>query len=57
MPAGWGEPLGPATEIVPLNTPYQVSAGGTFSGQLLSDGRPAADVECEIEYINADIRS
>ncbi|RKT44963.1 DUF4198 domain-containing protein [Thiocapsa rosea] len=55
MPTGWGEPLGLPTEIVPLNKPYQVFAGGTFSGQLLSEGTPAAGVECEIEYINTDI--
>jgi cobalt/nickel transport protein len=57
MPTGVTEPIGPATEIVPLNKPYQVFAGGTFSGQLLSNGRPAADLECEVEYINTDLRS
>ncbi|MFP4603620.1 MAG: DUF4198 domain-containing protein [Halochromatium sp.] len=55
MPTGWNEPLGLATEIVPMNKPYQVFAGSTFTGQLLSEGEPAAGVECEIEYINSDI--
>lgn len=55
MPTGWNEPLGLATEIVPLNKPYQNFAGGTFTGQLLSDGKPAAGVECEIEYINTKV--
>jgi len=55
MPTTWNEPLGLPTEIVPLNKPYQIFAGGTFSGQLLSAGQPAAGVECEIEYINTDI--
>jgi cobalt/nickel transport protein len=52
MPTGWSEPLGLPTEIVPLNKPYQIFAGSTFSGQLLSEGKPAPGVECEIEYIN-----
>jgi cobalt/nickel transport protein len=56
MPTGWHEPVGLPTEIVPLTKPYQAFAGGTFTGQLLSDGKPAAGVECEIEYINTDVR-
>ncbi len=55
MPTGWSEPLGLATEIVPMNKPYQVFAGSTFTGKLLSNGKPAPGVECEIEYINTDI--
>ncbi|WP_242464339.1 DUF4198 domain-containing protein [Thiococcus pfennigii] len=55
MPTGWNEPLGLPTEIVPLTKPYQVFAGGTFTGQLLSDGKPAPGVECEIEFINTRI--
>lgn len=55
MPTGWNEPLGLPTEIVPMNKPYQVFANSTFTGQLLSEGEPAAGVECEIEYINSDI--
>ncbi len=55
MPTGWNEPLGLATEIVPLNKPYQNYVGGTFTGKLLSDGKPAAGIECEIEYINTKV--
>ncbi len=55
MPTNWNEPLGLPTEIVPLNKPYQTFVGGTFTGQLLSDGKPAAGIECEIEYINPTI--
>ncbi|WPL18744.1 Nickel uptake substrate-specific transmembrane region [Thiorhodovibrio winogradskyi] len=55
MPTGWNKPLGLKTEIIPLNKPYQVYAGGTFSGQLLRDGKPVPGVECEIEYINTEI--
>ncbi|MBK1647193.1 DUF4198 domain-containing protein [Rhabdochromatium marinum] len=55
MPTDWHEPLGLKTEIVPLNKPYQVYAGGSFTGRLLRNGEPAAGVECEIEYINTTI--
>ncbi len=55
MPTGWNEPIGLPTEIVPLNKPYQAFAGGTFTGQLLTEGKPAPGVECEIEYINTDV--
>ena len=55
MPTGWNEPVGLPTEIVPLNKPYQVFAGGTFTGQLLSEGKPVPGIECEIEYINPAI--
>lgn len=55
MPTGWDAPLGLKTEIVPKNKPYQVIAGSTFTGQLLSEGKPAAGVECEIEFLNTDI--
>ncbi|WP_299021766.1 DUF4198 domain-containing protein [uncultured Photobacterium sp.] len=55
LPTGWDQPLNLPTEIVPLNKPYQVFAGGTFTGQVLSEGKPVAGVECEIEYINTDI--
>lgn len=55
MPTGWNEPLGLTTEIVPLNKPYQNFVGGTFTGQLLSEGKPASGVECEIEFLNTEI--
>ena len=55
MPTHWNKPVGLPTEIVPLNKPYQNFAGSTFTGQLLSSGKPAAGVECEIEYINTDV--
>ncbi|WP_296898437.1 DUF4198 domain-containing protein [Thiohalocapsa sp.] len=55
MPTGWNEPIGRPTEIVPMNKPYQTFVGGTFTGQLLSDGKPAAGIECEVEDINAEV--
>ncbi|MBK1691702.1 DUF4198 domain-containing protein [Ectothiorhodospira mobilis] len=55
MPTGWNEPVGLETEIVPRTKPYQAFAGGTFTGQLLSEGQPAPGVECEVEYINTQV--
>lgn len=52
-PTNWAEPVGLPTEIVPLNKPTAIIAGSTFSGRVLTDGKPAADVEIEVEYISA----
>ncbi|NJO53918.1 MAG: DUF4198 domain-containing protein [Bacteroidales bacterium] len=54
VPTGWNEPVGLATEIVPLNKPTNVLAGSTFSGVLLSEGKPVAGAEIEIEYLAAE---
>lgn len=53
IPSGWEEPVGFATEIVPLNKPTNIIAGSTFTGQLLSDGKPVPGAEIEIEYMAA----
>ncbi|TVQ92638.1 MAG: DUF4198 domain-containing protein [Chromatiaceae bacterium] len=55
LPTDWYEPVGLPTEIVPMVKPYQVFAGSTFTGQLLSDGEPAAGIECEVEFINTSV--
>ena len=52
FPSGWNEPLGLKTEIVPLNKPTNVLVGSTFSGVVLSNGKPVAEAELEIEWIN-----
>lgn len=54
IPTDWMEPTGMATEFVPLNKPYNVMTGSTFSAQLLSDGEPVAGAEIEIEYMAAE---
>ena len=36
-----------------MNKPTNVIAGSTFSGVLLSEGKPVAGAEVEIEYIAA----
>lgn len=50
LPTDWMNPVGLPTEIVPLIKPYNVIAGSTFTGQVLSEGKPAAGVEIEIEF-------
>ena len=54
IPSTWNEPLGLPTEIVPLNKPTNILAGSTFSGVLLSDGKPVEGAEIEIEYMSAE---
>lgn len=54
LPTDWDQPVGLPTEILPLNKPYNVVAGSTFSGVVLSEGKPAAGVEIEIEYMAAE---
>ncbi len=54
IPTGWQEPVGLPTEIVPLNKPYGVVAGSTFSGVVLADGKPVPGAEIEIEYMAAE---
>lgn len=53
LPIDWMEPVGLPTEIVPLNKPYGVMAGSTFSGVVLADGEPVPGAEIEIEYMAA----
>ncbi len=53
IPTGWQDALGLPTEIVPLNKPTNVIAGSTFSGVVLSNGKPVAGAEVEVEYISA----
>lgn len=53
VPTDWSAPLGLPAEIVPLNKPYNVIAGSTFSGRVLSDGKPVPGAEIEVEFIAA----
>ena len=52
--AGWDEPLGLKTEIVPLTRPFGLYAGNLFQGIVLVDGEPAPGTEVEVEYYNKD---
>ncbi|PIE11286.1 MAG: nickel transporter [Rhodobacterales bacterium] len=54
LPTDWMEPVGLPTEIVPLNKPYNIIAGSTFTGRVLADGAPVAGAEIEVEYMAAE---
>ena len=51
---GWDEPLGIATEIVPLTRPFGNYAGDSFTGKVLLNGKPVPGAEVEVEYYNQD---
>lgn len=54
LPTDWDQPVGLPTEILPLNKPYNVIVGSTFSGVVLSDGKPVPGAEIEIEYMASE---
>ncbi|MBS8272702.1 DUF4198 domain-containing protein [Thalassospira tepidiphila] len=54
IPTDWMEPQGLKTEILPLNRPTNIIAGSTFTGRVLSNGKPLAGVEVEVEYMAAE---
>lgn len=49
---GWDEPLGLKYEIIPLTKPFGVYSGNTFTGKVLHDNKPAANVDVEVELYN-----
>ncbi len=49
---GWYKPIGMKAEIVPLARPYGLWAGNVFYGQVLLNGKPAANCDVEVEYYN-----
>ncbi|WP_425046521.1 DUF4198 domain-containing protein [Primorskyibacter sp. S87] len=56
LPTDWDQPVGLKTEIMPLNKPYNVIAGSTFTGRVLSGGEPVSGAEIEVEYMAAEPR-
>lgn len=52
VPGNWAEPIGLATEILPLDKPYANWTGGVFRGVVLADGKPVPHAELEVEYVN-----
>ncbi|MDA8141480.1 MAG: DUF4198 domain-containing protein [Desulfobacteraceae bacterium] len=52
LEAGWDQPVGLETEIVPLTRPYGLWTGNLFTGQVLLKGRPVPGAEVEVEYLN-----
>ncbi len=49
---GWDTPLNLPIEIVPLTRPYGLWTGNVFQGQVLVGGKPAPNIEVEVEYLN-----
>ncbi|MDR1776545.1 MAG: DUF4198 domain-containing protein [Desulfovibrio sp.] len=49
---GWSEPIGLPSEIVPLTRPFANYAGNVFRGLVLVDGKPAPNIDVEVEYYN-----
>ncbi|MBZ8135395.1 DUF4198 domain-containing protein [Afifella sp. IM 167] len=54
LPTDWMEPQGLTAEIVPLNRPTNILARSTFTGRVLSEGKPVAGAEIEVEYMAAE---
>ena len=54
LPSDWDVQLDLPAEIVPLNRPYTVLTGSTFTGRVLASGAPVAGAEIEIEYMAAE---
>lgn len=54
LPTDWAEPQGLKAEILPMVKPYNVIAGSTFTGRVMSNGAPVAGAEIEIEYMAAE---
>jgi len=51
---GWDKPVGLKTEIIPFTRPFGNYAGNIFTGQVLLEGKPAANCDVEVEYYNKD---
>ena len=54
-PTDWDANLGLKAEIVPLTKPYAIWAGSTFTGIVMSNGKPVPFAELEVEYLNRDV--
>ncbi|MGP6085423.1 DUF4198 domain-containing protein [Antarctobacter jejuensis] len=53
LPTDWADPVGLPVEILPLTKPYNVLAGGSFTGRVMIGDQPVAGAEIEIEYMAA----
>ncbi len=49
---GWDEPVGLKYEIIPMVKPFALYSGNLFQGKVLHDGKPASNVEVEVELYN-----
>ncbi|WP_456426658.1 DUF4198 domain-containing protein [Desulfurobacterium sp.] len=49
---GWDKPIGLQAEIVPLTRPFGIWEGNTFRGRAYLNGKPLANADVEVEYLN-----
>lgn len=49
---GWDKPIGLKYEIVPMVKPFGLYKGNMFQGKVLVSGKPASNVEVEVELYN-----
>jgi cobalt/nickel transport protein len=54
-PTDWDADLGLKAEIVPLTKPYSIWTGSTFTGIVMSEGKPVPFAEIEVEYLNHEV--
>ncbi|XPV75045.1 MAG: DUF4198 domain-containing protein [Desulfovibrio sp.] len=52
VPGNWADPVGLPCEIVPLIKPYGLWTGNVFKALVLSEGKPVAGAEVEVEYMS-----
>ena len=52
LPTDWDADMGLKAEIVPLDKPYAIWAGGLFRGVVKSEGKPVPFAEIEVELMN-----
>lgn len=52
IPGNWAEPAGLPCEIVPLIKPYGLWTGNVFKARVLSQGKPVAGAEVEVEFMS-----
>lgn len=50
---GWDSSLNLPVEIIPLVKPFALYEGNTFKGRVLVNGKPAGNIEVEIEFWNS----
>ncbi len=48
----WDKPIGLEYEIVPMVKPFALYSGNLFQGKVLHNGKPASNVEVEVELYN-----
>lgn len=52
MEEGWDANLNLPIEIIPLTRPYGLWTGNVFRGLVLVNGKPAPNLDVEVEYMN-----